>query len=589
MTDRRKTQIMNISFVLIFLCIVVGLIWKARYSFGSHDESFYLTIPKRLLQGDALLVDEWHVSQLSSLLILPIMKVYLALNPSSVGMILHFRLIYIAFHSICTVILYLRLKKYSSLGSFFGSLVFLIYAPFGISALSYNSMGIDFFALSTILLATRPQLDKRLQRIIYNALIGLLFSAAVLCQPYLAALYLIYAFVIFIYTVYRKHRNLNADSANELLSPKHLLEISVGVAMAVVLFAVFVLSRASVSQIVDAIPLILSDPEHPSFTVLEAVIEFINNAIPDKLSFCLYLVVATLSVLAMLDRRSELRRDIYFILASAATVIYAYNFSNSKLPNPLMLSINLLGIVSFFLLKKRPYRLLFAVFVPTVYYSFVMNITSNQKFYVISSVFSVASIVSAVFIAMFVYESYHTCDISVRSLLNRTVCSTFSCCLLLVMLALIRENCNFYESADTDKLTTKIETGLNAGIYTRWYAAEGVEKIMEDTSDLRSINDGKVLYFASETYLYLSDPKENASFSAWLSIRKPTGEFLMSAIESELIRLSRYYELNPDKCPDYIYVNVKTEGTIESIIRILQIEDCDLQTTKYGNTVIVIH
>lgn len=567
----------------------MGLIWKARYSFGSHDESFYLTIPKRLLQGDALLVDEWHVSQLSSLLILPIMKIYLAFNPSSVGMILHFRLIYIAFHSICAVILYFRLKRYSPFGSFFGSLVFLIYAPFGISALSYNSMGIDFFALSTVLLATRPQFDKGLHRIIYNTLIGLLFSAAVLCQPYLAALYLIYAFVILTYTIYRKHRNSSTGSANELLSPKCLLEINVGVAIAVVFFAAFVLSRASISQIIDAVPLILSDPEHPSFTILEAVIGFINNAIPDKLSFCLYLVVAILSVLAILDRRSELRRDIYFILASVATVVYTYNFSNGKLPNPLMLSVNLLGIVSFFLLKKRPYRLFFAVFVPTVYYSFVMNITSNQKFYVISSVFSVASIVSAVFIAMFVYESYHTCDISVRSLFSRTVCSTFSCCLLLAMLVLIRGNCNFYESMDTYKLTAKIETGLNAGIYTREYAVDMVEKIMDDISDLRKINDGKVLYFASETYLYLSDCKENASFSAWLSIRKPTGEFLISSIESELIRLSHYYELNPDKRPDYIYVNVKTEGTIESIIRILQIENYDLQATKYGNTVIAVH
>ena len=51
------------------LCCVF-LFWKARYGFANSDESFYLTIPFRLLSGDRLIVDEWNVTQFSSLLLL---------------------------------------------------------------------------------------------------------------------------------------------------------------------------------------------------------------------------------------------------------------------------------------------------------------------------------------------------------------------------------------------------------------------------------------------------------------------------------------------------------------------------------------
>ncbi len=589
MNEKRKTQVLNITFIFIFLCAVVFLIWKARYSIGGFDECFYLTVPKRFLQGDAPLIEEWHVSQLSSLLLVPIMKIYLIFNPTEVGMILHFRLIYIFFHSLCTLIIYRRLKNHSRPGSFFGSLLFLIYAPFGISALSYNSMGIDLFALSIVLAATSPHFEKASQSILYNAMIGLLFSGAVLCQPYLAALYFIYALIVLGLIIYKKHRRSNSDTLDEILSPKALSEISFGVAAAVVVFAIYILSRTSISQIIDAVPMILSDPEHPTFSLLKAIESFIDNVLTDRLTIFCYALTAILSVLAIFDRKSELRRDIYFATAAAATFMYACNFSHAKFPNFLMISLNLLGIVSFSLLKKRPYRLFFIVFVPTVYYSFVMNITSNQKFHVISSVFSVASIVSAVFITMFLHETHHS-NVSVRSSFFRTVCATFSSCFLLSLLIFVRGNCNFAESMSTHLLTAKIETGINAGIRTRSHVADTFFKIMEDTAELRSVQNGKVLYFASETYLYLTDSKESASFSAWLSLdNHGNNEIQTEHIENELNRLSRYYELNPDKRPDYIYINIKTDGTVENVLRILQIKNYELQTTKYGNTLITVH
>ena len=73
------------------ICMLLAeglLIWKARYGFGSEDEPFYLTIAHRLVKGDGLISEEWHLSQLSAVLLYPIMKLYLAVAGTTEGILL---------------------------------------------------------------------------------------------------------------------------------------------------------------------------------------------------------------------------------------------------------------------------------------------------------------------------------------------------------------------------------------------------------------------------------------------------------------------------------------------------------------------
>ena len=72
------------------ICMLLAeglLIWKARYGFGSEDEPFYLTIAHRLVKGDGLISEEWHLSQLSAVLLYPIMKLYLAVAGTTEGIL----------------------------------------------------------------------------------------------------------------------------------------------------------------------------------------------------------------------------------------------------------------------------------------------------------------------------------------------------------------------------------------------------------------------------------------------------------------------------------------------------------------------
>lgn len=81
--------------ILLFLLGMVPLSWmlleKCRYGFTNIDESFYLTIPYRLCQGDRLLLNEWHLSQLSGWILRFPMAAFLRINGGTEGICLSFR------------------------------------------------------------------------------------------------------------------------------------------------------------------------------------------------------------------------------------------------------------------------------------------------------------------------------------------------------------------------------------------------------------------------------------------------------------------------------------------------------------------
>lgn len=572
MTDKKKKLIADATFLLLWLGATAFLIWKAHYGFADRDESFYLTIPKRILQGDAILVEEWHVSQLSGILLVPIMAIYLLINPTAVGMMLHFRLIYVAFQAIVSLILYSRLKRYSTVGALIGALIFMIYAPFGISALSYNSMGVALFALSTVLFATREARCGKYRGLLYDAIVGVLFSAAVLCQPYLAALYFVYAICALVWTVVLKGSKISA------LSLSRLLGITIGVALSVLAFAWLLFSRTDLHTLMKAIPLILSDPEHPARTLWSTVESFvwcIKTSSP--IAPLCYLSIGILMLAAALDRRSKIRKTLYFTLAAAISVVYAVKLREWSFINCIMMPLNLVGAVSFFLLKKRPYPLFFGVWIPTVFFAWAISATSNQGFLVISSAFSVGTLMSALFVFMFVGEY----EIPEPHSILSTVAATMSCLVVFAFGLELRATQNFWDGR-TGELDHVIEEGVNRGVITSEYNKIRWERLLEDTAPLRSIEDGNVLYFSTETAMYLSDDKRSSAFSSWISI----GDKEEHQIKAALERLRDYYELCPDKFPDYIYVDIKTNGTLDAIVSTFGLSDYNIETTKYGNTVI---
>lgn len=88
------------------------------------DEGFYLTIPYRLTQGDALLADEWHVTQLVAMLVYPLVKMYLVIFKGTEGIYLAFRYLYVGFLIGTTLVSYLLLRKKDKTLAMISSIMF---------------------------------------------------------------------------------------------------------------------------------------------------------------------------------------------------------------------------------------------------------------------------------------------------------------------------------------------------------------------------------------------------------------------------------------------------------------------------------
>ena len=132
----------DILFIVLMCFGVILSIWKLRYGFGGSDEAFYLTVPHRLSLGDALFSDEWHVSQLSGFLLIPFVSLFRMITGSTDGIMIAARVLYLVLHTGAAVLIYTRLRKYGII-SVFGCVLYFIYTPYNIMALSYNTMGIE--------------------------------------------------------------------------------------------------------------------------------------------------------------------------------------------------------------------------------------------------------------------------------------------------------------------------------------------------------------------------------------------------------------------------------------------------------------
>ena len=109
MISVRKERMFLLLYGLSFTLATAFLFWKCKFGFAHIDESFYLTIPFRLCQGDSLILHEWHLSQLSSFLLYPVVWLYRVFFPNTVGVLYHFRLIFTFVWVVVSLFIFFRL------------------------------------------------------------------------------------------------------------------------------------------------------------------------------------------------------------------------------------------------------------------------------------------------------------------------------------------------------------------------------------------------------------------------------------------------------------------------------------------------
>lgn len=513
-------------YIVLFTALSGFLLWKCRFGYASNDEAFYLTIPYRLYQGDGLLVHEWHLSQLSGFLLYPAVSVYLWITNSTEGMLLSFRYIFTIAWMLSALFVFLRLRSVSLYGAMLASLFFLLYAPFGIMALSYNSMGI-MLLLSACLILTTAKRRIPLQQ----CAAGVLFAGAVMCCPHLAILYGL--FTIAAALLFRKKKQIGSA----------WLMITLGSLLLLAVFLLFLLNRASAAELFRAFPQLFHDPEHAAVPLREK-----NHLYFDKLFHCNQRFPLGCLLGAGILAASRFIKDKLVGLAAMIVVIMALQMEFlTKKPyiNFVMFSINLIAPYCVLYSGAKEVKLLFwGVWVPGAVYTYCICLGSNQAFYAISSASTVMMAASVAMLGCFLSNE-----------LRQRKPGLFSRIVLVLMVLLmglqfwselsLRYSFVYSEPEGMPAQTVRAESGPEKGIIM---TQEKLEHYLMTEEDLRMIREDKaitgLLTLSKDPYLYLGAGKKLSTYSGWLSGINGTS----------IARLETYFTLNPEKRPDAIYV-----------------------------------
>lgn len=542
--DRQK-KAWGIFSGLCFLAAAVLMLWHAQYGFASSDEAFYLTVPYRLTQGAALFTDEWHVSQMSGILLYPFMKLFLLIRPDGTGMILAFRFLFAAVSACASLYIYtLCIRRFSPLPSLAAALMLMLFAPYSIAALSYNSMG-----LILVCLACFSSLKLGERGNVCMVFSGLCFSAAVLCCPYLLAVFVLYCLATVLTFFARKKSKVK--TLLEIVPPLRLsafIAFCLGCALMLAAFCAIVFSRTGLRELIENIPYILADEEHSStYTFSYRLKRYLGGIYYSsrKAPIAIFFGIALLAALCI-DKGRQKRCLLYWSAALIISLIFALPFYSSPNANLFMSPLTILGLFSFLLCEKKQWSLFLQVYIPGILYSVCLHLSSNQWFLAISMALAVSSIASVFFIAEFMEEIASSDEGSLSGKLRGLAAVSFVLLVSAQLATQVYFDINLFQYEPNIKyLDSRVEYGVQKGLITTESTRDKYYAVMQDTQTVREEKEGLSLYFSDDVWLLLQDKKPTAAYSGWLGFENPD-------ISAE--RLLSFWELHPEKLPDNIYV-----------------------------------
>lgn len=494
----------DICFLLAMAGIFLLHLYKSRIGLGSSDEQFYTTLGYRLFQGDALFYDDWHIAQMISVFIAPFVTAFIKLTGSTAGILLYMRIVYALFSTLCGVAFYLHFRS-KGWGAVIGSCTFMLFTPYSIMALSYNTMSTGFLLLAMAVYPWKEYSGIQL------FLSGILYAWSVINTPYLA---LIFVFLTIV-TLAKKDK----------FSHRRWLSMFAGIACAAIMFFCIVFSRESLGQMLEGLPHLI-DPSHSDSIPLL----FAKNGARLILLFKAFMAAFLLEFVLSLRWRKDKEKsgkllDISIIINLCAAlyvcllVRYKDNLGGYSV---LLIPLTLCGLIALkdFSSESK------AWFILSVFHAWMISISSNVG----PSAFSGPLITAC---AVFMMETFPS-----ASRLSKTALTGF-----LTMLLFFRITSVYLPSFSYD---VKVEDGPLAGLYTSETEAENYYKTLDDLNYINSLEGKNAMLVTWNSWEYLALNKKIATNSTYIYFWE----------RDEYINAQKEYEsMHPDKFPMYVYLD----------------------------------
>ncbi len=528
-------------YILFFLSAIV-LLWRARLSFCSSDETFYFSTTYRFYQGDSIFLHDWFPTQLSSILLLPFFSLYMLINGSVDGILLFFRQLFVIFSFVnaCFVYNMLRFRK-NSFVALVAGLFLMFYTHLNIATLSYYTMSVQFFVLAMTLLYY--YYDNRKNK--YLIISGILYALSVLALPTMALAYILIVIVLIaLLIVSNKSSNKFTAFTGDFNLPDVLKYTFIGILIPAAIFMIFLLTNVSVKDFISAIPYVLSDEEHVTNLVYPFKKFLIGiNEVYGTCSYISYLLIVICMILHpfKLIENKFFKLSVFFI----DSILYIYFLTCSfNHTGYIFTAIILYALPLFFLTKNKDKYLFFTFVANGLVFSMVYSYSSNGYLYILSMGHFIASIGGIIAIYDFAREFTQSCQ-KLRAIKSiPAVLTTIFIVFALVQTMYLRI-VNIYRDAPLNELISQIDVGPAKGLYTtpahRDLYMNTYETITTYCTSTALKHDGNIFITKLLPYGYLCTDLKCAAPTSW-----------RTAFNS--VRLEPYYEINPDRTPDIILV-----------------------------------
>lgn len=524
----------HLVFAALMAVFGILLLWRAKYGYGAEDEPFYLTLAHRLTKGDALFLDEWHLSQLSGIFAYPFMKLYFVFGGTTEGIVLNFRYLFVAVKAVFAVLIYLFLARKYDVMAVAAAVLYFIFTPFNLMQICYNSMGYSFLLLSGVLLVTAECALKRKKLQLFFA--GITFACAVLNCPYLVLLYAVLFFSYLGVWIVKKNRECRDVC----------IYLTLGCAAAALAFLVFLFSRTGLNDILENLPEMLKDPEHAGGMNTKKL--FLSIASHYKRSIAAFLAVCGLVTAdGIVSRWKKLTRRLSLealsILLMLVGILWNFEFLLRNIAqnyNLIMVPGILLGALLFYMylwkygIRRLPLGPLI-LWGFGIAYGLLLNLSSNNSL----NAFSFACAVSLVGTLLLAFDYIKAAERSRKWL-------TWLIAVFIILQASVQVYTVTHHAYWEDHvagLNHQLTEGPLKGVWTSEEHKNDYEIKINDLKWFQGRETGSFAYYSkcAWSYLYLDLPY--GTNSAW------SGTF-----ETQMQLATAYYVMHPEQLPHYIYV-----------------------------------
>lgn len=538
---------------MITFIVLILVYRRLYYGVDFTDESFYVALPYRFVLGDKPFIDELSIVQMSSFLTYPFVNFYIWVMGNSDGLMLFMRNVYLWFNIFVASVVFMAIRKILRWReALIISLIVIVFVPFNIPNLNYNTLGMGFLTAGLFSALWVLLNDKNHYHLLFSSLF---FVFAIISYPTL--ILPVITFILSTLLLYPHSRKIIFTILSiGLLLPMliFIILLFVGYGVGNIMNSINYSSSLGVQgggfdKIIKISKSLLLDPFHVSLIPVYLTIYWQRNRIGIK--YIIFTVMLFLAIPIVYyfygDNYAEVTVSMRYISFCSffAPILYLYTKNNE--------------------IAKQFF---YVVWLPSFIAGIVVAWTSGNGYVSAAIGLLPGSIITFVLLAVLLKE---------RMFIDRINIIRFIPPLLAVAILLFFQYSSVYRDDKISDLRVKIENGPYKELYTSEEKNNYIKNMQDDIDKYLQLND-KILFYDNFPAGYLFNNTRAATNTVWtFPLYQYVGVNRQSTID--------YYKKNniePDIVVKIIYLYINKEETQNILYLKNDPLNNMIESSKYG-------